>query len=318
MLNKKEYKEFCINNKKIPIFSKDWWLDAVCGEGNWDVIIIENGGKIVATLPYYIKKSEKLKYKMITMPQLTQKLGIYIKYPKGQKYAKKLSYEKKIFNKIIKKLPEFDIFKQNFDYSITNWLPFYWNGFQQTTRYTYIISDLSDLDKVFSNFRSNIRTDIRKAKDVVEVYSTDDLKTFYELNEKTFSRQDLNIPYSYNFLKKIDEICSKNDCRKMFFAKDARGDIHAAIYIIWDNDSAYYLLSGSDPDLRNSGATSLLLWKAINFASTVTQKFDFEGSMIEPVERFFRAFGAQQVPYFHIYKDNRNWLIKTIEQLKNR
>jgi len=31
--------------------------------------------------------------------------------------------------------------------------------------------------------------------------------------------------------------------------------------------------------------------------------FDFEGSMIEPVERFFRSFGAQRVPYFGITKN---------------
>ena len=46
--------------------------------------------------------------------------------------------------------------------------------------------------------------------------------------------------------------------------------------------------------------------------------FDFEGSMIESVERFFRAFGGQQRPYFHVTKtssrlmkmrrDVRSWL----------
>lgn len=30
-------------------------------------------------------------------------------------------------------------------------------------------------------------------------------------------------------------------------------------------------------------------------------KFDFEGSMIEPIERVFRAFGATQVPYLQVY-----------------
>ena len=47
---------------------------------------------------------------------------------------------------------------------------------------------------------------------------------------------------------------------------------------------------------------SLCMWEAIKFASTVTKKFDFEGSMIESVERFFRAFGAVQKPYIHITK----------------
>ncbi len=59
-------------------------------------------------------------------------------------------------------------------------------------------------------------------------------------------------------------------------------------------------MSGSDPDLRSSGALSLLMHEAIQFAATVTQRFDFEGSMHEPIERFFRNFGATPKQYFQV------------------
>jgi len=68
-----------------------------------------------------------------------------------------------------------------------------------------------------------------------------------------------------------------------------------------DTSYAYYLLGGADPRLRSSGAQSLLFWEAIKLASRKNLKFDFEGSMIEPIERVFRAFGAVQVPYLQIY-----------------
>jgi len=58
---------------------------------------------------------------------------------------------------------------------------------------------------------------------------------------------------------------------------------------------------GADPRLRSSGAQSLLFWEAIKLASEKNLKFDFEGSMIEPIERVFRAFGATQVPYLQLY-----------------
>jgi hypothetical protein len=64
-------------------------------------------------------------------------------------------------------------------------------------------------------------------------------------------------------------------------------------------------MSGIDPDLRNSGAMSLLVWEALRFAATVTERFDFEGSVIEPVERFFRAFGGAQKPYFRVTRFSR-------------
>ncbi len=103
--------------------------------------------------------------------------------------------------------------------------------------------------------------------------------------------------------------------QKNFYVQDKDRKIHAAIYIIWDSNSAYYLMGGSDPDLRNSGATSLCIWEAIKFSSTVVKKFDFEGSMIEPVERFFRAFGAKQMPYLRISKTTSR-LLKLLKALK--
>lgn len=53
---KEQYRQFCQNEKDIPIFSKDWWLDAVCGVDNWDVVLVEKGGQIVGALPYFVKK----------------------------------------------------------------------------------------------------------------------------------------------------------------------------------------------------------------------------------------------------------------------
>jgi hypothetical protein len=109
---KEKYREFCKKEKNIPIFSKDWWLDAVCGEENWDVVLFEKGGEIWASWPYY--KVRKFSFNIITMPKLTQNMGIYIKYPHNQKYYKKLSWEKEIINTLLEKLPKFDKFSQNF------------------------------------------------------------------------------------------------------------------------------------------------------------------------------------------------------------
>lgn len=44
-IKKDEYREFCLNEKNIPIFSKDWWLDSVCGTDNWDVALVKKINK---------------------------------------------------------------------------------------------------------------------------------------------------------------------------------------------------------------------------------------------------------------------------------
>ena len=207
-------------------------------------------------------------------------------------------------NQLIKQLPEFHYFSQNWHYSQINWLPFFWQGFQQTTKYTYVIEDLSDLDKVWNGFRENIRGDIRKASGRFNLVIDDQssIDDFFKLNKKVFVRQGQNQPFMRDFILNLDNACKKNHSSKIFIAVDKEGRHHAGVFLIWDKNSAYYLMGGGDPNLRNSGATSFCMWEAIKFSSTVTKKFDFEGSMIEPVERFFRAFGAKQKTYFTITK----------------
>jgi hypothetical protein len=240
---------------------------------------------------------------VLTMPPLTQTLGPWLSGYEG-KYTNRLSRDKELMTELIEKLPHFDLFQQNFHHSVTNWLPFYWRGFQQTTRYTYLIEDLGDLDAVWAGTRQNIRTDVRKAERVVSVRDDLGMDVFLNLNEMTFARQGRHLPYSRELVDRLEAACAKHHCRKMLFAEDAEGRVHAAVYIVWDDEAAYYLMGGADPHLRNSGATSLLLWEAVKFAATVTRSFDFEGSMIEPVERFFRSFGAIQTPYFQISRIN--------------
>jgi hypothetical protein len=321
------YRQLCEQESSIPLFSQAWWLDAVA-PGIWDAAIVEEGNRIVASLPYLIERKRRLM--ISSMPPLTQTLGPWLA-PHEAKYTNQLSRQHKLISGLIIRLPVFDFFLQNFHYSVSNWLPFYWQGFQQTTRYTYVIEELSNLDAVWRETRENIRTDVRKAQKKLSVRIDLGLDRFLDLNEKTFARQAMRPPYSRELVARIDRSCAEHNCRRLFFAEDSQGELHAAIYLVWDERSAYYLMGGADPDLRNSGATSFLMWEAIQFAATVTKCFDFEGSMIEPVERFFRAFGARQVPYLSVSKlsslplrmrnDVKDWmrLIKQkIEREKSR
>jgi lipid II:glycine glycyltransferase (peptidoglycan interpeptide bridge formation enzyme) len=310
---KEIYRKFCSEQPSIPLFSQAWWLDVVAGN-NWDVCLVKKGDEIVASMPYVTKKRYGLTF--LSHPPLTQSLGPWLKLSSA-KYSKRLSQQKDWMQALIAQLPKYDYFSQNWSYSQTNWLPFYWSGFEQTTRYTYVIENLSDIDNVWNDFETKIRTDIRKAENKYNVKVRTDLSIddFIALNKMTFSRQGKAMPYSPSFIiKMVTEAKKRNQCQ-WFIAQDDKGQNHAGVLIIWDEQSAYYLMGGGDPELRNSGATSLCMWEAIKFASTVTQRFDFEGSMIEPIERFFRGFGAKQKLFFTItHKPSK--IIKTVHCFK--
>ena len=301
MTNKEKYIEFC-KKEPIPIYSQCWWLDAVAGDDNWDVLLFEKGGEIWASMPIYTK--QKNIFTSITMPKLTKNMGVYIKYPENQKYYKKLSWEKEIMKYFIERLPKFDMFNVNFHYDIQNWLPFHWNGFNSSVLCSYIIEDTKDTDLIWKNFATKIRTEIKKAKKRVDIFEEDNIDNLYKLVEMTYKRQNLNPSYTIDFLRKLDSTCKKHNARKVLVAKDENDNIHSAAYFVWDSRSVYLIITGGDPKLRSSGANNLLIWEGINFASQKGLSFDFEGSMVKNIENYYYAFGAKQTIFFNISKIN--------------
>ncbi len=144
---------------------------------------------------------------------------------------------------------------------------------------------------------------IRKAQRLgIRIRDGLELPQFLDLNRKTFSRQNREPLTTDDVVTRMDEACLAHGGRRIFFGEDAQGRVHAAVYVAWADGTAYYLMGGSEPDLRDSGAQILAMWHAILFARTVATRFDFEGSMLPQVERVFRGFGARQLPYFTIVK----------------
>lgn len=290
------------NLHSFSLFQEAWWLDIVA-PGQWDEVVLEEKNKIIARWPYIKKK--KYIFNVVSLPQLTQHLGPWISESNGS-YCNQLSYQHKILNSLIEMLPSYDIFLQSFHPAITNGLPFYWAGFFQSTRYTYLINGIKDHESIWRNLRENIRCDIRKAQKRVQVRTDLGMDVLYDLCKKTYARQNKKIPFSFEFLKRLDDMCSSRNSGKAFFAQDDDGNVHAGIYVVYDQRSAHYLIGGADPQMRTSGAHSLLLWESILYMSQFVDLFDFEGSMVKSIERFFRAFGGVQVPYFRISNTSKS------------
>jgi len=300
MTNIEKYRKFCKEENNIPLYSKAWWLDAVSDEGTWNVVLVEVENKIVASMPYYIKK--RAFFSVITQPKLTQTMGPYIKYPKNQTYNKRLEYEKKIMSQLIEQLPQIDMFNQSFHHTITNWLPFYWKGYKQTTGYTYIIEDLSNIDEVFKNFSSSTRKDIRKAqKNGIEVIDSEDIGAFYDIIKMTFKKKSLEVRESFDFIKNLYLKGKENNAVMMKFAVK-EDTIYSVSLCFYDNKTIYVIMSGLNRSIKSLGSQQLLDLETMVFASKKSLSFDFEGSMVEGIEYRNRSLGGKQVPYFNISK----------------
>jgi hypothetical protein len=295
MNHKDRYVSFSQKEAKLPLFLQPWYLDAVCEE-QWDVVTAEKGGQTVAVLPYFLKK--KGPFYNITMPLLTKFMGTYVRedfrHPK-QYY--------KLCKELIEGLPKVAAFKQNAHYSIHNWLPFYWEGFRQTTYYSYQIRLEDGLEAAFSRLSTDYRNNkIPRAEKMISLDEEVSLEEFHQIAEASYQRQKMAFPVSYPFLEKLDQTLAEHESRKILGARDQEGRLHSALYLVWDKNSAYDLMAGDDPALRQSGAGIWLSWQAIRYTSEVLQLpvFDFLGSMKPSIERVRRNFGAHAVPYFRL------------------
>lgn len=298
MTNKDKYRSLCRTEPGVPIFSRDWWLDAVCG-GKWDVLLCEEkSGRIRAAMTLYLPLPN-----IVSMPPYTQTMGLWFAGESADtKYAAALGKRQEICKAFIEELQKYAAFLQNFHYGITDWLPFYWAGYRQTTRYTYLLHDIAQTESLRANMSAQLRRNIAKAmKRCLAVKRGVSAEDFLRVHSLSFERQGRKPPH-VGTLKQLINVCRERNQGDLWGAYDEAGRLHAAAFVVWQESSAWYLAGGADPALRDSGAHALVLWEAIRTVSAYADRFDFEGSMLPGVERFFREFGAVQTPYFTISK----------------
>lgn len=293
------------------LFEQSWWLDIVA-EDKWREVTIEEDNKIIARWPFVLEKSF---FKQIRMPIMTQTLGIWIS-PDINKSSNKLSLQKKIIYDLIEKIPKTTFLKIRLESSCNYFLPFLWKGYSVKPLITYRIDDLSNLDEIYSNFDKTAKKNIRSAEKKVYIKDDMDIQVLIDMMNITFKAQSRKSPISSELIFKIANACKKNNTGKFLAALDDNGKVHACSYFVFDENTFYYLISGSNPEYRTSGAQSLIIWEAIKYASTVSKQFDFEGSMVEGIEKFFRQFGAKPTTYYQINK--LPFVFEVLEILKPR
>ena len=305
MTNNEQYKLLCEQHTDIPLFLQYWWMETVCEGKRWDVLLYcDANGNVEAAMPFLIGKKYGFRY--IFQPQLTQYSGIWYATKEFRTNNDRLSFEKHVINKFVDDLAKLKLsgFRQNFPPQFTNWLPFSWHGFEQTTRYTYQIGDLADTDKVFSNFDRN-----RRQKKILSLQNdyqaTTDITPdqFYDFHSQYWKSRGSK---DYFDKELVTHLCQTAIARGQGFimglADKVSNEIVAMRFVVFDSRVAYSLLSAIKPGTSVNGLSELLFWKVIQELSDKVQVFDFEGSMDEGIEHSYRLYGAEQVPYFQITK----------------
>ncbi len=274
------------------LFEQPWWLD-ITAPGQWrEAVIRDEEGKITARMPYIVTGNH------IHMPPLTQTLGIWFAPEIEQDYSK----QKSAINDLFSQLPSCQVLEQTLSPQNKYVLPFRWLGCHIEPKFTYRLTDLSDCTKLYQGFNKTAKKNIKYAKNKTSLCFETQIDTLINMLDKTFHAQNRKNPLSGDVVRKIVATCDATGHGQYIEAQDPDGNTHSCAYFVYDEQVCYYLLGASDIRFRSSGAQSLVLWEGIQFAAKHSQVFDFEGSMVEGIENFFRQFGGICTPYYTIRK----------------
>ncbi len=192
---------------------------------------------------------------------------------------------------------------------------FYWKKYKLTTRYTYQMDLSRSEDDLFQSMDSKLRNVIRKAEKDELAFSQhsslgEDGKTLIlEANQELAPNQRKDL------LSRLESVDTNEQL--LVYTAHQNGALKAVNVVCQSLDTHYYLFSGFERVDAHNGAGPALIWFAIQSAKRAGMRlFDFEGSMLPDVERYFRKFGGTLIPYYSVSK--APLLIESILKLKKR
>ena len=117
------------------------------------LLLYDKQGSVEAAMPLYMPRQG-----YVIMPAYTQTMGPWIATAStDSKYTSLLGKKQAILGKLATQLSHLHVFRQNFAWTMTDWLPFYWQGFEQTNRYTYLLNRLRPPSLNSENLSKTIR-----------------------------------------------------------------------------------------------------------------------------------------------------------------
>lgn len=263
--------------------------------------IYDNQQKLIGG--FHLCHTNKSILKHINNPPYTPHIGLFFENNSKNK-SNKQSFEKSIVELLasfINELPA-QIITLALPPSIVDLQPFIWKDFKVVPNYTYQINiEKNSIEEINSHFSPERRNDIKKAaKDGVTTSLNYDNKIVKNLVLKTFTRKQKELDEEL-----LDKMLFQfaNSENSFSFISYKNNLPSAAAFCIYNQQKAYYILGGYDNANKHQGSGASAVWECIKHSKKLgIEIFDFEGSMIPAVEKYFRGFGGDIIPYYTINK----------------
>ncbi len=284
------------------LFNGRDWL-ALFGDRMQALGLFDEGGELVGGLSLY--QERRWGFRIIRRAPFTPIYGPFLAL-KAQNPVAVLEERRKALDCMVEHLERENpaLCMVPLDRRISDALPFFWSGYKVVPQYTYLLDLAVAPEDMLKNMSSERRKNIAKAgRDGLRTCAAANMEEVRDLVLATFARQEKFVDRSC-----LDAILFRYANSANSFAYTTYRDDRpiATCFAVHDSRTAYYLLGGYSAEERHHGAGAAAMFAAIKHAGEIgLETFDFEGSVIPAIERYFRGFGGRIAPYLTV---NKAWL----------
>lgn len=285
----------CIENSlQSRVYAFSWYLDIVAD--NWDVLVLDDY-KAVMPIPW--KKKYFIRY--VHPPLWLLELGVF---------SLDATINFQTFFKTLSHTFRFVESRLNTDSEVvTN------SGFLESKQ-MQVVSLEQGYDAVFNNYRKDRKKDLAKANklDLTEKWK-DSAVNLITLFKNNVGKRTPNIQESdYIILKKLMTICIEKRVGEVLSIYDNENHIVASGFFLKHKKTVTILVSSTDFKNRKNGANTFLIDKAIQEYEKDFDIFNFGGSSMQSIAKYFLSFGGNSLNYQQIKLNTLPFLFKLFKK----
>lgn len=279
-IDKDQWNATLRNSQNRMVYAASWYLDIVSPQ--WEALVEDNYKSI---MPLPAKKKYGLAY--LIQPLFVQQLGVFSPFPVSQEVV--------------------DLYLQTIPKKFL-WQCFYWNSKNPINhipgagvRINYELPLDRPYELIFGGYSENTQRNLIKAQKAgIRVERMNDFCGFHECYQtlNKLSPNDLEVFQ----LQQIINASVLKKTGQILLARDPEKEIVAGAFFLTEFDRIIYLTSFVAPKGYNHSAMFLLMDDMIKRHSSSQKVFDFEGSMVPGIARFFSGFGSVKTEYFEYKK----------------
>jgi Acetyltransferase (GNAT) domain len=307
---KERFQSFCRKNPDLPFGFTYEWYDTLFEKDEWDIVITSNATDITGFMCYL--KNKKWGIGQCFTPMLTPYSGPYVRNAETLSDSER----KKICKSLFGQISHFNVINIRTHPFLEMVSDFADDEYTIKQRITHIL-DLSDTkEELYARLNENRKRNLKKAKKGLEAVSTNNIEELFALKKAAVSSKGGKANASLGYLNRIWKYGQKTGNVKLLKAIDNQDNIHAMALFIHDREMMNYIYGATNPKHLSSGAMTLLLWEGIQLAKNKQIRyFNFEGSSIASIARFFKSFGSEPFYFQELQRIRPKWL-KMLYSLK--